>query len=80
LLKAVDLPELITSSPQEYEDLAVALAADRPRVAAFRARLEDNRLTSRLFDTTLFTRNLESAYRMIHARFQAGQPPDHIEV
>jgi predicted O-linked N-acetylglucosamine transferase (SPINDLY family) len=80
LLKAVDLPELITSTPLEYEDLAVALARDQPRIAVFRARLEENRLTSRLFDTSLFTRNLESAYTMIHARFQAGHPPDHIEV
>ncbi len=80
LLRAVDLPELITSTPAEYEDLAVALARDQPRLNTFRAQLDDNRLTSRLFDTALFTRNLESAYTMIHARFQAGQPPDHIEV
>jgi hypothetical protein len=33
-----------------------------------------------LFDTALFTRHLEQAYRAMHERHRAGLGPDHIRV
>jgi predicted O-linked N-acetylglucosamine transferase (SPINDLY family) len=78
LLKAVELPELIVSSPVEYEDLAVSLAEDSAQLASIRRKLADNRLTSRLFDTPRFTKSLEFAYTQIFQRALAGLPPWHI--
>ncbi len=80
LLKAIDLPELITSSPEEYEQLAVALATDPARLTGLKKRLEQNRLTSPLFDTQRFTRALEKAYDEIHERALERWPKGHINV
>ncbi len=79
LLQAIDLPELITTNQEQYEELAVDLATNPQRLAGLRQRLADNRLTSRLFDTERFTRHLEAAYAAIHDRHRAGLPPDHID-
>ncbi len=67
LLEAVGLPELITTTSTEYEDLAVELALDRPRLADLRRRLADNRISAPLFDTRGAAANLESAYEMLLA-------------
>lgn len=80
MLQAVGLPELIAPSLDDYERLAIALAADRERLAEIRARLARNRLTKPLFDTALFTRRMEAAFTAMHARHQAGLPPDHIKI
>ena len=61
LLTAIDLPELITSTQEDYEALAVELATDPERLTAIRQKLERNRLTTPLFDTRLFSRNIEQA-------------------
>jgi len=65
LLRAVDLPELITYNYTDYADLAVALANDRPRIAAMKRKLVDNRLTCALFDTPRFVRNMEAALKSV---------------
>jgi protein O-GlcNAc transferase len=65
LLKACDLPELITSSAEEYEALAVRLATEPYLLSNARAKLERSGTSSALFDTPRFCRNLESAYRMM---------------
>ena len=80
LLNAIHLPELITHSRDEYEALAIELALDKQRLWAIRAKLLRNRLTTPLFDTPLYTKHLEAAYGAIYQRYQAGLPPDHIEV
>ncbi len=79
LLNGLEMPELITASQQQYEDLAVHLAASPQALAALRAKLADKRLTAPLFDVHRFTAHLESAYAQIHARHLAHRPPDHID-
>ena len=78
LLNAIDMPELITQTKQDYEALALALATDPPRLAKLRQKLTDNRLTKPLFDTPLFARHLEDAYLQMYERYHAGLPPEHI--
>jgi len=80
LLRAIGLPELMTSSQDGYERLAVALATQPYRLKALRQKLEDHRLTTPLFDTARFTRHLEQAYGAMHARRKAGQKPEHIVI
>lgn len=67
LLHAVGLPELVTESAEAYEALAYDLATDPARLAAIRDRLAANRETAPLFDTPLFTRNIEHAFEAIVA-------------
>ena len=80
LLTAIGLPELITSTPEAYEALAVDLATDPQRLAALKQKLADHRLTYPLFDLALFTRHIEAAYTQMIARHHAGLAPDHIAI
>ena len=65
LLRAVDLPQLITDNFADYEELAVALANDPARVASMKRQLADNHLTCALFDSPRFVRNFEAALRRV---------------
>jgi len=78
LLHAVGLPELITSSLERYESLAVELALQPQRLAAIKQRLQENLLTTPLFDTSTFTKHLETAFTKIHQRHHAGLPTEHV--
>jgi predicted O-linked N-acetylglucosamine transferase (SPINDLY family) len=80
LLGAVGLDELITTSPAEYEALALALARDRERLGQLRHRLAQARQTCPLFDTTRFTRSFEAALMAMHERHRAGLPPADITI
>jgi len=80
LLNAIDLPELITHSREEYEALAIELALNRDKLLNIKEKLNKNRLTTPLFDTALYTKHLEAAYEAMHRRYQTGLPPDHIEI
>ena len=50
----------------DYEALSLALASEPGRMAALRTKLEANRLTKPLFDTTRYVRNLEAALVQAH--------------
>jgi len=78
LLNAVGLPELIAETQAQYELLAIELANNPDRLLDIKARLQQNRLTAPLFDTDLYTRNLEAAYMAMYERYQADLPPEHI--
>jgi predicted O-linked N-acetylglucosamine transferase (SPINDLY family) len=80
LLKAIDLPELITHSQQEYEAKAIELATNPALLKAIKDKLAANKLTKPLFDTKLFTKHLEAAYSSMYQRHQDGLPPDHVFV
>jgi protein O-GlcNAc transferase len=63
ILRAAELPELITENLTAYEALALKLARDPAALKTVRAKLRANRSRVPLFDTTRFTRNLEALYR-----------------
>jgi protein O-GlcNAc transferase len=75
LLKALGLPELIVTSLDDYETLAVKLATDAPRLQAIRSRLAENRLTHPLFDLDRFRRHVEAAYATMWEMHQRGESP-----
>jgi predicted O-linked N-acetylglucosamine transferase (SPINDLY family) len=75
LLKAIDLPELVTQTTEEFETLAVRLAKEPERLRALRDRLAQNKTRAPLFDTARFTRHLESAYRTMWEAWLAGGKP-----
>jgi protein O-GlcNAc transferase len=80
LLHAMGLPELITHNLVEYEALALELATTPQRLFSLKRKLAANRLTHPLFDTALFTKNIEAAYVAMWKRHQAGLAPEHIQV
>ncbi len=80
LLKATGLDDLITTSLDDYEALALKLARDPSLLAAYKARLSRNRDTCSLFDTARFTRHIEAAYTRMWQMQQRGEPPAHFAV
>jgi len=80
LLKAIGLPDLVTTNGPEYEALAVELAVNRQKLRALRQRLARNRLSEPLFDTQRFTCKLETAYTVMVDRYRSGLAPEHFSV
>ena len=62
LLHAAGLPELVTASQQEYEELAVKLALSARKLTTLRKRLAKQRDSCALFDTPQLLRSLEQLY------------------
>jgi predicted O-linked N-acetylglucosamine transferase (SPINDLY family) len=80
LLRAVGLPELITNTPQEFEQLAIDLAHDPIQMQSLREHLKAARTTAPLFDTAAYASHLEAAYIAMYWRHTAGLAPDHLNL
>ena len=80
ILNAINLPELVTNSLEEYEKLAIELALNPQKLKNIKNKLNSNIKTALLFDTPLYTKNLESAYKQMYERYQSDQKPDHIYI
>jgi predicted O-linked N-acetylglucosamine transferase (SPINDLY family) len=74
VLTAVGLTELVADTTEGYAQIAVALAADRARRAAWRANLREQVRRSPLCDGRTFTRALEHTYRDLWRRWCAQRP------
>jgi predicted O-linked N-acetylglucosamine transferase (SPINDLY family) len=79
LTRSLGLDELIVRSPEEYEELAVALATEPGRLAAIRRTLREAAATSPLFDPAAIAMNLERLYQRMCERHWAGLAPEHID-
>jgi predicted O-linked N-acetylglucosamine transferase (SPINDLY family) len=75
-LSAIGLSELVTENAADYENLAVKLASDPQLLSSIRRKLAEGRRTMPLFDTAQLTRQLESAYERMLARWAGGEPPE----
>lgn len=78
LLTAVGLPELIATDYCDYERLAIELSRQPEQLASIRARLEEARTGSLLFDTPRLARSLEALFRRMYQRHRCGLAPEHL--
>jgi protein O-GlcNAc transferase len=62
IVRAANVPELVTESVEAYIETAVAIASTPGRAAALKHRLQENIGTCPLFSTAAIARNLEAAY------------------
>jgi predicted O-linked N-acetylglucosamine transferase (SPINDLY family) len=76
LLNAIEMPELITSSLEEYEELAIDLGNDHQRVQSLKLKLDHNKLTTPLFDSSLFTKDIENLYVKMSHLSQSQMDPE----
>jgi predicted O-linked N-acetylglucosamine transferase (SPINDLY family) len=60
--------------------MAFSLATSPEKLKAIRERLAGNRTEFPLFDTALFARRLETAFRVMLARHRDGLAPDHLMI
>lgn len=80
LLRAVGLPELIATTPGDYERLAIELARAPARLAALKSQLIERRLTCPLFDTDGYRRQIEAAYARMWSTWRSGGLPRGFDV
>ena len=80
LLNAVGLPELIATTQEDYEALAIDLATNPKKLKVIKDKLAKNLPSAPLYDTLLFTKHLESAYKAMYGRYHEGLEPEHIYV
>tara|TARA_B110000196_G_C21069838_1_gene626903 strand:- start:223 stop:1296 length:1074 start_codon:yes stop_codon:yes gene_type:complete len=78
LLSSIDLPELITTNEKDYEQVALDIATNPKKHELIKEKLSLNRDRLPLFDTERFTRNIETAYMQIYAKYFAGEKPQHL--
>lgn len=77
-LSCLGTPELIASSYEEYEDIAVRLGSDREYLKAIRAKVWQLRTDSHLFDVKHYVNNLEGLFIKMWKKHESGHEPDHI--
>lgn len=75
LLTAAGLGELVTASMSDYENLALALARDRARLAELRTMLQAGRFSCALFDSKRYTRNLEQSFETMVNIMRSAEAP-----
>ena len=80
LLEAIDMPELITKTLQEYEDKAIDLANNQNKLAQLKRKLQANRDTTPLFNTPLFAKHIEAAYMAMYQGYQQDLVPETLRV
>ena len=80
LLSVVGMPELITDSLAEYENLALKFAQENDMQRSIRAKLHENLKTTPLYDTARYCRNLEQVYMTMWDRYQRREMPGYSSV
>jgi predicted O-linked N-acetylglucosamine transferase (SPINDLY family) len=80
LLSAVELPEMITTTQDEYELLAIELAINPEKMKTIKEKLVNNLTTAPLFNTSLYTQHLEAAYSKMYERYQDKLDIEDIEI
>ncbi|CAG0918679.1 unnamed protein product [Notodromas monacha] len=77
-LTCMGVPELIAKNRKDYEGIAIKLGNDKEYLKAIRARVWKARWDSPLFNTKVYTSNLETLLLKMWGRFEKGKEPDHI--
>ena len=75
-LRTIEVPELITRTPQNYKELAIQLAHNPERLKQLKDKVQRNRVTTALFDPVGNTRLIENAYLEMYRRYQEGLSPE----
>ncbi|QWC95333.1 tetratricopeptide repeat protein [Polynucleobacter paneuropaeus] len=78
LLTSLELPSLITSSPEAYETLAISLAKDSARLSEIRSHLANDAIREKLFNIKKYTEALENLYQQMYDRNQGHLPAEHL--
>ena len=76
-LHAIEVPELIVNTAQEYKELAVQLAREPQRLKRIKDKVRENKEKSALFDVTGNTLHIEAAYKKMYERYQTDLKPQH---
>jgi len=73
ILKALDLPELVTKSEKEYEALIFEIATSSEKLVKIKKKLSENKLTKPLFNSEMFINYLEDGYMQVYQNYVEGK-------
>ena len=71
---------ILPFSDKEYENLALELATNPIKLKKIKKKLENSRLIKPLFDSKLYTYNIELAYSKIYENYIQNKKPKNIEI
>ena len=74
LLTAINLPELIVYSEEEFVELASKLAQDPQALKLLKEKLSNTLKSTPLFNTKTFCGHLEAAYQEMHQKYTQDLP------
>lgn len=80
LLHAVNMSELITFSEDQYIKTAIKIASSQKNLEKIKKKLSINLSKSFLFDSKLFTKNLEDSFRQMYENQKNGLDLDDIYI
>jgi predicted O-linked N-acetylglucosamine transferase (SPINDLY family) len=80
LLTALGLTELIANSELEYEKLILKIASNPKELKNIKRKLNQNLISHPLFDTKLYTSNLEKAYEKAYENHLKKKKPENITI
>lgn len=80
ILKNLNMPELTTNSKYEYKSSAIELAKNENQLSILKEKLNENKLSSSVFDSTFFTKKIESAYKVAFLNYLNNLPHNHIKI
>ena len=59
---------------------AIELATNSEKLKSIQVKLKNNRLTTPLFNTPLFTKHIELGYKKVYEQYQSDLPPEHFYI
>jgi len=80
ILQNVGLTALVSDTPEQYVQIAAALAHGPDTLASLRQHLRQRMANSPICDTAAFRRRASAAFRHMWTRYCAGLPPETFTV
>ena len=80
LLNAVNLPQLITNSREDYIQMAIELGNDTDRLLEIKKALAKELKKCPLFNSMQFTKNIENAFLAVYETYQNQEELSHVFV
>ena len=80
LLTSSGIPDFITHSYTDYENKAIEFSKNTNLIKKTKDYLKENKLKNTLFNSNLYTKNLEKAYVHIYENYLNGFQPEHIYI
>ncbi len=80
LLNTLNLKELVSKNLHEYEIIANKIINNPEYFIKLKNKLKDNLLNSPLYDSKLFTKNIEIGYEKIFSNYKNNKPLKNFEI
>ena len=80
LLNSINMNELVTESAEDYEKLALKIFSDNDYFENIKSKIKENKKLSNLFNSAVYTKNIEKAYTIVYQNFIKGESPKNIEL